>query len=80
MTNSQTNVLNTLKLHKGGLTMLETAVKLTRTLGKPVLPSDLTSAFTALSNTKLIKAAGKRKNPLLAGKRRAVQATIYQIV
>lgn len=70
-------IINTIKAAKKGLTMLETAIAISKELENPNLPSDLTAAFNSLKLKKLLVIKGERFNPLLAGKRQSRKACIY---
>lgn len=60
-----------------GLTMLETAIKLTNKKNSPCLPSDITRIFLRLEASNDIVRSGRRTNPKLTGKRIAKTANVY---
>lgn len=73
-------ILKLLKSFKKGLTTLEIAVKLSSNYSHSVLPSDLTYHIRELRNKGIIVQDGRRKNPVLRGKRISRTATVYKIV
>lgn len=72
-------IINALSSHKNGLTTLELAVFISASRTHSVLPSDLTQPITSLRDKGKIKASGRRKNPILRGKRESRTATVYTI-